>query len=158
MPISSRLYMFSFLFSILLFSMLYFVNTLYFTAILMFRVLFISIYSVYMGFISSLFSIMLIIIYVGAIIIFIGYICAISPNLLFSSSLSFTFFLFPLFFPYIFVYSYPIFNDNVHPVTDFLYSSSGVYLFILVAVVLFLILMVVSSQFFRPQGPFRSVG
>lgn len=138
--------------------MLYFVNTLYFTMVLMFSVVSFSIYSVYLGFVSSLFAVILIIIYVGAMIIFIGYICAISPNILFSSPLPASVLFFLIGSVLFFLPSHSSFNSNFSPLTDFLYSSSGVYLFSLVALVLFLVLIIVSSQFFRPQGPFRSVG
>lgn len=144
--------------SALFISMLYFVNTLYFTMSLMFTVITICLYSVYLGSIRSLFSIMLVIIYVGAMIIFIGYICAISPNILFKTSVPTYLLLLPILTCALFVSHFPMFNSNFSPLTDFLYSSSGLFLFILVAIVLFLVLMVVSSQFFRPQGPFRSVG
>lgn len=125
--------------------------------VLIFSVLFISVYAVYLGSISSLFAIMLVIIYVGAIMIFIGYICAISPNILISTSVPFSFFFLSFLVPFLFSLSYPYFNSNFSPLTDFIYSSSGVYLFVLVALVLFLVLIIVSSQFFSPQGPFRSV-
>lgn len=149
--------MLSFFLTLLVVSMLYFINTLYFTIVLMLRVVSISVYAVYLGVISSLFAIMLIIIYVGAMMIFIGYICAISPNILFSSSISPSFLISSLLIPSLFSFSSSFFNSNISPLTDFLYSSSGVYLFVLVALVLFLVLMIVSSQFFSPQGPFRSV-
>lgn len=155
--LSSRLYVFILFLSFLFFSMLYFVNTLYFTLVLMLSVVSISVYSVYLGLFSSLFALVLIIIYVGAMMIFIGYICAISPNILFGSSISpfLTFSIVPVSLS--FSSFYPSFNSNLSPLTDFLYSSSGLILFFLVAVTLFLVLMVVSSQFFSPQGPFRSV-
>jgi len=89
-------------------------------------------------------------------IIFIGYICAISPNLLFSSSFNIYLFFFPV-FSWVLCYGFvPVFRDG-SPFSDFLYSSYGFYLFFMVALVLFLILLAVSSQFFRPKGPFRSV-
>ena len=153
----SRLYVFTLLLRFLFYSMIYFVNTLYFTLVLMLSVVSFSVYSVYLGVISSLFAVVLIIIYVGAMMIFIGYICAISPNILLTTSFPFFASLSLIPFSFLFIPLYPFFNSNLTPFTDFLYSSSGVFLFVLVAVVLFLVLMVVSSQFFSPQGPFRSV-
>ena len=150
--------MITFLISLILISMLYFINTLFFTLCLILMVIVVSMYSVYLGSFSSLFSIMLIIIYVGAMIIFIGYICAISPNILFKSSFPYRFTFLPFLLVFLLFPSVPSFNSNFSPLTDYLYSSTGFYLFFLVALVLFLVLMVVSSQFFRPQGPFRSVG
>jgi len=102
------------------------------------------------------FALILVIIYVGAIIIFIGYICAISPNLLFSSAFNVYLFFLPLAGWAVCCNLVPIFRAG-SPFSDFLYSSYGFYLFFIVALVLFLILLAVSSQFFRPKGPFRSV-
>lgn len=149
--------MFALFLTFLFYSMFYFVNTLYFTLVLILRVVSFSLYSVYLGVISSLFAVVLIIIYVGAMMIFIGYICAISPNILFTSSLSYLTLTLVIPFSLCFACMYPSFNSNLAPLRDFLYSSSGIFLFVLVAVVLFLVLMVVSSQFFSPQGPFRSI-
>jgi hypothetical protein len=101
---------------------------------------------------------MLLIIYVGAIIILIGYVCAVCPNVNFSSNTKY-------------LYSFVIFSllsafmtpsafmapSAFMPVFNFFYSSSGVSVFILLVFMLFIILLVVTSYYFSPKGPFRSV-
>lgn len=153
----SRLYLTFYFLFLLSVSIVYFLNTLYFVMVLTLFMLTLSVYSVFLGLVTPLFSIMLVIIYVGAMMVFIGYICAISPNILFVSFFSSYFILLGVFFPLIFVSSFPYSFSIFTPLTDFLYSPSGLFLFVLIALVLFLVLIIVSSQFFSPQGPFRSV-
>lgn len=148
--------MISLVIAALFFSMFYFLNTLYFTMSLIITILTLCVQSVFLGIFSPIFSLIVVIIYVGAIIVFIGYICAISPNILFVSHVSPLFFFFSFSF-LIFLSCSPSGLNTFSPLTDSLYSPSGAYLFTLLALVLFLVLLAVSSQFFSPQGPFRSV-
>jgi hypothetical protein len=105
-----------------------------------------------------MFAIILALIYIGAIIIFIGYVCAISPNPLFVSSLSYFWGIFAILVGFsLSLYLLPISSSTrVHFLSDFFYSFDGVSVFIVVIFMLFFILLVVSAQHFLPKGPFRS--
>ncbi len=139
-------------------SMFMFPNTIYYSLNLLIIVFLTLSYLFYTGCISSLTLLMLLIIYVGAIIILIGYVCAVCPNVNFSSNTKY-------------LYSFVIFSllsafmtpsafmapSAFMPVFNFFYSSSGVSVFILLVFMLFIILLVVTSYYFSPKGPFRSV-
>jgi choline-glycine betaine transporter len=97
------------------------------------------------------------IVYLGAIIILIGYICAIRPNI----NLIPTFNLIPLlnilFYFILFVpNSSSQLNTNINYI-DFFYNFSGYYIFILLIFILFFILIIVTSQYSCPKGPFRTI-
>ena len=112
-----------------------------------------------MNFISSLLFLLLIIVYAGAIIILIGYVCAVCPNLRFLPSISYS--LYPIFFS-VFVlqllsplFSFPSFQ-HFSALFSFFYTSFGILLFLFLILFLFLTLLIVTSQYLSPKGPFRS--
>lgn len=141
-------------------SIFVFSNSLYYIISLLFVSLFTLIYLVSINYISVLIFLLIIIIYIGAIIIFIGYICAICPNIKFSYNL----FLFPLFIFISFIYF--IFLNRARlrimflksdTLLDYLFRYWGLSIFVLVVFILFITLLIVTSQYSSPQGPFRSV-
>lgn len=107
---------------------------------------------------SSIIMYLLLIVYIGAMIILIGYVCAVCPNqqLIQTSSLSLLFltgFLFmfvPPFSPYF------IGGFLVNPIS-FFYDVEGVLVFFTLILFLFICLLMVTSQSLSPKGPFRSV-
>lgn len=144
--------------SVLFGFMFYFVNTLYFVFVLLFSIIFILIFLFFSNAVSSIFCIMIAFVYIGAMIIFIGYVCAVSPNPLFVSS-------FPPYFVFFLALSVLFFgmlaphfsSFAVNFLSDFFYARAGCLIFFLITLMLFLLLIIVSSQFYVPKGPFRSV-
>lgn len=149
-----------FLIILVLFSMFYFVNSLYYSLSLLLLVVAFLIYLVSHLLLSSLTIIIMCIVYIGAIMILIGYICAICPNVIVSSSFSsfFLLFFFPFTFSIIFFgdlsFSFPSSSSSL---VDYFYSSFGVFLFMCIVLMLFVTLLIVTSQYLTPKGPFRSV-
>lgn len=135
-------------------------NSLYFTMSLLIRVLFLLFHLVSNLLLSSLTMIVLLIVYIGAIIILIGYVCAICPNLILTPSvskyLSLTLFLTFMFFSLSQI-DFIRFNQSVYSVFDYFYSFSGLFVFLIMVLILFLTLLIVTSQYLTPKGPFRSV-
>ncbi len=135
-------------------------NSLYFTMSLLIRVLLLLFHLVSNLILSSLTMIVLIIVYVGAMIILIGYVCAICPNLILTPSVSKyfspTLFLTFLFFSMIYI-NFVRYNQSVYTVFDYFYSFSGLFIFLIMVLILFLTLLIVTSQYLTPKGPFRSV-
>jgi len=102
---------------------------------------------------------MLIIVYVGAIIVLIGYICAISPNLVLEPDYSLVY-VFILLLSRFFIldsFSSPVFNISAFTLVDFFYSFQGLFVFVSLVLILFLTLLMVTSQYSVPQGPLRSL-
>jgi hypothetical protein len=107
---------------------------------------------------QSLTGIMFLLVYLGAVIILIGYICAVSPNFITHSriNLGLCIFIFcglSLLMPTLphivrLPYSSPI---------RFFFSSRGLGVFLVIASMLFITLLIVTSNFSSPKGPFRSV-
>jgi len=101
----------------------------------------------------------LIIVYVGAIIVLIGYICAISPNLVLEPDYRF------LYISIIFLVLFYIFNRinfsfidlSSRTIVDYFYSFQGIFIFFILVLILFITLLIVTSQYSVPKGPFRSV-
>jgi len=143
-----------------LFSIFYFVNSLYYSLSLLVFIILVLIFLVSSSYIASLTIIMLSIVYVGAIIILIGYICAICPNVIVSSSFSSPVFI--IFFPLLFsLYYSPVLFSNPSftniSMVEYFYSSSGLFIFFIIILMLFVTLLIVTSQYLTPKGPFRSV-
>lgn len=157
MPLKLTIVIFTII-SLLALLIFYFVNTFYYVSCLLFFIVSLLIYLVFLNSFSSMFAIILALIYIGAIIIFIGYVCAISPNPLFVSSLSYFWGTFALLIGFsLSLYLLPISSGTrIHFLSDFFYSFDGVSVFIVVIFMLFFILLVVSAQHFLPKGPFRS--
>ena len=157
LELSYWFYMILFIIFILL-SLTIFINSIYYSLCLLAFIISLLYFIVSINIISSLTMIMLCIVYVGAIIILIGYICAICPNIIVESSRSIVLvlisstLLFLLFSPIWF----PTFSIVV-PIVDYFYSLSGAFMFFVVIFMLFLTLLIVTSQYLTPKGPFRSV-
>lgn len=111
------------------------------------------------NYIRTLIFLLIVIVYVGAIIILIGYICAVCPNFtLINSSVYYTIPVTLIFFNF-FMSS---FTFNQHSpksgtLLDYFFSLWGSPIFLLISFILFLTLIIVTSQYSSPQGPLRSV-
>ena len=141
-------------------SMILFVNTLYFTMSLLSFVIIILFMLLTSSLVSSLTMLIMCIVYVGAIIILIGYICAICPNIMISSYFSsFRYIILASFFFYLYFSSFTFrFNSPLKvSLADYFYSSSGLFVFSIIVLMLFITLLMVTSQYVSPKGPFRSV-
>ncbi len=101
----------------------------------------------------------LIIVYVGAIIVLIGYICAISPNLILEPDYSFLYlYLFIVFFFYAFSQSnFTLIDLTSGTIVDYFYRFQGIFMFLILVLMLFITLLIVTSQYSVPKGPFRSI-
>jgi hypothetical protein len=139
-------------------TLLFFSNTIFYTIALLI-IVFLSLMTLNSArIVSTLTSLMLVIVYVGAIIIIIGYICAVSPNFVTSSSLS-LYSLPPLLFLGLLVCGTYWFGEErgLSTPVDYFYSRYGIILFIVIVVILFITLLIVTSQYSSPKGPFRSL-
>jgi len=143
----------------LTFSLFVFKNSLYFTMMLLFISVFTLSSLVLNTYLNSLTAFILIIVYVGAIIVLIGYICAIRPNLVLEPdySILYLFILIILTFFILDSFSVPVFNTSTFTLVDFFYSFQGLFVFLSLVFILFLTLLIVTSQYSVPQGPFRSL-
>ena len=138
--------------------MLVFSNSLYYSIVLLFIVVYLLFFLVVNSLISTLTMIIFTIVYIGAMMILIGYVCAISPNILTSPSYRYLYFVLlpPIFLMSPHFTSYGFFSRN-NFLVYFFYSSYGAILFFLIVFMLFLILLLVTSQYMAPSsGPFRS--
>ena len=136
-----------------------FKNSLYFTIILLVISVLTLSSLVLNTYLSTLTAFILVIVYVGAIIVLIGYICAIRPNLVLEPDFKFV-------SPFVVVLSIfllfegfkvPTFNMSSFTLVDFFYSYQGLFVFLSLVFILFLTLLIVTSQYSVPQGPFRSL-
>lgn len=109
--------------------------------------------------INILTAFILVIVYVGAIMILIGYICAINPNIIIEPNYSNLSLLLVLFMIYYTLHSNisVSFDVTTFNLSDYFYSSYGLYIFSIIVLMLFLTLLIVTSQHTVPKGPFRSV-
>lgn len=145
-----------FILSFSVFSMLLFPNTLYFSLNLLLVVFSTLSFIFYLGLVSSLTVLMLLVVYVGAMMILIGYVCAVCPNINLSSSLnSSLFFIVPVFM--LFTPSYFITPSLYSHSFNFFFTPIGSSVFLVVVLMLFIILLIVTSYYVSPKGPFRSV-
>lgn len=139
-------------------SLFVFKNSLYFTIMLLAISILTLSYLVLKTLVGTLTAFMLIIVYVGAIIVLIGYICAVRPNLSLEPDYS-KLRLFLILTPSLFLvegFSYPVFRGTVFTLTDFFYSLEGLFMFSSLVLMLFFTLLIVTSQYSVPQGPLRS--
>jgi hypothetical protein len=149
-----------FFLSCLFLSMFIYLNTLFYSLVLLIIVLTLLYVLVSNLILNTLTIIMLAIVYIGAIIILIGYICAICPNLILApSNLNIPLYLLLLLFilsiiPFVIV---PSFTSVLSPIVTYFYNSSGFIIFITLIFILFITLLIVTSQYMVPKGPFRSV-
>lgn len=146
--------------TLLFLSMFVYVNTLYYRIVLLAIVL-TSLYILVSNLmLNTLTIIILAIVYVGAMMILIGYICAVCPNMILNPSIRRTalFTLIPLcvflFFP---ISASPAFRVNLIPLVSYFYSYSGFVVFMVLVLMLFITLLMVTSQYMTPKGPFRAL-
>ena len=101
----------------------------------------------------------MVIVYVGAMIVLIGYICAISPNLILEPNYNYRYRLLLLLPSFYFIETLDMsyFRSSTSTIVDFFYSFQGLFIFIVLVSMLFITLLIVTSQYSVPQGPFRSV-
>jgi len=135
-------------------------NSMHYTLRLLFLLTFLLCSLAVYSKISVFLLLLLFIVYAGAILILIGYICAVCPNLKFLPSLNYSMFYFfiPLFSLMIFQ-SFTFNSLNfIHSSSlfSFFYSSYGVLMLSLVIIILFITLLIVTTQYLMPKGPFRS--
>lgn len=160
MPLGSTIVVVSLLILSVLFSLFYFVNSLYYSLSLLIFVVLLLVFLTSKILLSSLCMIMLCIVYIGAIMILIGYICAICPNVIVHSSFSTPLFgLFISLFAFLnyFDKSFVGFSSSSVSMVDYFYSSYGLFIFVVLVFMLFITLLIVTSQYLTPKGPFRSV-
>jgi hypothetical protein len=141
--------------------LIFFSSTLFYTITLLFIVFMSLLFLTSSGSLSVLASLILVIVYAGAMMILIGYICAVSPNFITSSRNT------GLFAPVLLAVlslsllarqeSFTTSPEVLCSPVDYFYSSCGLPLFLLIALLLFLTLLIVTSQYSRPKGPLRSV-
>lgn len=117
----------------------------------------VSCYLVFHNLISVLVSIMFVIVYVGAIIILVGYICAVTPNLYLEPDYS----LFSLFMCFLGIFwslnsAFGSYSKSINLV-DFYYSAYGLFIFSFLVFCLFMVLLMVTTHDNSPRGPFRSL-
>jgi hypothetical protein len=147
------------LLTIIIFSLLIFKNSLYFTISLLFISISTLSYLCLNTYLNTLTGLILVIVYVGAIIILIGYICAIRPNLILEPDYSSLFLVFIFLILTFFLnktYS-NVFNSTHLSLVDFFYSFQGFFLFFSLIFILFITLLIVTTQYSVPKGPFRSI-
>lgn len=136
-----------------------FKNSLYFTITLL-RISVLTLSALVLNtYLNTLTAFMLVIVYVGAIIVLIGYICAISPNLVLEPDYSLVYFFILLLSRFFILdsFSSPVFNISAFTLVDFFYSFQGLFVFVSLVLILFLTLLMVTSQYSVPQGPLRSL-
>lgn len=135
-------------------------NTLYYSIVLLGIILTLLYILVSNLLINVLTIILLVIVYVGAIMILIGYICAICPNLNLTPTPIRKFIYFLILRLSFILYNFsPLFGLDISftPLVSYFYSSSGVVVFFTLVFILFITLLMVTSQYLTPKGPFRSV-
>lgn len=141
--------------------MFVFPNALFYTSVLLVATISLLVFIVSSNFIRLLIFLLILIVYVGAIIILIGYICAVCPNLVLDSNYGYLFIIFSFVFLVSLVLSpsesFLVLSPSKQgTLLDYFFSSWGVFTFILITFILFSTLLIVTSQYVSPQGPFRS--
>ena len=135
-------------------------NTFRYVFALLVFVLFSLFYLTSISYLSTILFLIVLAVYLGAMIIFIGYICAISPNVLLSSSFytqsySLIFLTFLSFF-FLFIYVPKLDLLTSLPLANSFYSPFGFFIFFLLLFFLFISLLIVTSYYLSSKGPFRS--
>ena len=151
----------SFVLFLLVLSLFVFSNVIFLVAVL-FGVSLVSVFYLSINcFISPITAFMLVIVYVGAIIILIGYICAVTPNPSLEPSYNHLLFLFFSFVSLLLLYpDSPLTLSPSSPsysLDSFFYTSYGLHLLSLIIFILFIILLTSTSQTTVTKGPFRSL-
>lgn len=149
-----------FLISSFLILIFVFVNTLFYSMSLLVIVISLLYVLVSNLMLHSLTILLIIIVYVGAMMILIGYICAICPNLiLIPKSVRLRIFICYFFLvTLLFISEYTSSVVDIFlPITNYFYSFYGGISFFVIILMLFITLLMVTSQYITPKGPFRSV-
>lgn len=140
--------------------MVVFANALFYTVSLLLLSFSVLIWMVSSNYIRTLMIILIVVVYVGAMIILIGYICAVRPNLVTRPSFNYFGLVFlSLLFTFVFSrasVSTGLESFKVGTLLDFFFRDWGVSIFVLMVFMLFFTLLIVTSQYRSPQGPFRS--
>lgn len=147
------------LFLSIILSLYVFKNSLYFTIALLSISFIVLRYLALYTYLTFLTVFILIIVYVGAIIVLIGYICAVRPNLILEPNYNTFYFsiLLVITFTIINNFNTSFFNSTTVSLVDFFYSYQGLFLFAFLVLMLFVTLLIVTCQYTVPNGPFRSV-
>lgn len=142
--------------------MLIYCNTLFYTLSLLVisSILLLSLLS--LNLIHGLTVLVVLVVYLGAMMVLIGYVCAVSPNLLIGSSVRGFMGLITFRVMYLlslFLDSYIFSSDTslYSSVSSFFFSSFGLVPLATVLLMLFLVLLIVTAQHTLPKGPFRSL-
>lgn len=146
--------------SVLFLRMFIYVNTLYYSLILLVIVISLLYLLVSNLILHSLTILIMAIVYIGAMMILIGYTCAICPNLILSPTpLNWILFLCLILSPTLLfpIKLSPVFNTTFIPIVAYFYSYSGLLVFLTLIFILFITLLIVTSQYMTPKGPFRAV-
>lgn len=140
--------------------MVVFANALFYTVSLLLLSFSVLIWMVSSNYIRTLMIILIVVVYVGAIMILIGYICAVSPNLVTRPSFNYlSLVFFSMLFTFVFntaSVSTGLESFKIGTLLDFFFRDWGVSIFVLIVFILFFTLLIVTSQYRSPQGPFRS--
>lgn len=145
---------------LLFLSIFVYVNTMYYSLVLLAIVVSLLYVLVSNLMLHTLTMIMLSIVYIGAMIVLIGYICAVCPNMILSPFyFNGALFSFAAVLPYLIWPSeyMSVFNSSFVPMVNYFYTYSGLVVFRVVVLMLFITLLIVTSQYLTPKGPFRSV-
>lgn len=141
--------------------MFVFSNALFYTSSLLMISVALLLWMVSSNIIRILMLLLVLIVYVGAIIILIGYICAVCPNLVLSSNYNYVSFLslfsllfFIMYFSSLAVESTESCKSGI--LLRYFFRAWGVFSFVMIVLILFFTLLIVTSQYISPQGPFRS--
>jgi len=144
--------------SVSLVRMFYYANSLFYTLNLLFLVVFSLFYATAMSFVDTLLALIFLIVYVGAMLIIVGYVCAVCPNIRFNPVSS------PLFGGLLLLLPPLLFSGVNFSIfcrqssfLPFFFTFYGFHVFIVILVFLFLVLLMVTSQYSSPLGPFRSI-
>jgi hypothetical protein len=154
-----KLFLLIVLFLTIILSLFIYKNSLYFILSLLLVCLRILIFLSLHSYLRFLTVFILVIVYVGAIIVLIGYICAIRPNLTLEPDYqNFFLYLFLILFFSLFSYnSYSILEISTVRMVDYFYRFQGIFMFLTLVLILFVTLLIVTSQYSVPKGPFRSI-
>lgn len=151
--------MFFFIIMLIVVLITVFSNALFYTVSLLAISIIVLIWVVCSNLMSTLILLLIIIVYVGAIMIFIGYICAVCPNFIITPNYNYLYLYAFCFLIYFLTFnnSYVTSSSKLGSLLDYFFRDWGVLTFILVALMLFSTLLIVTSQYSSPQGPFRSI-
>lgn len=116
-------------------------------------------YASYYGLINGLIRLLILLVYVGAIIIIVSYICAVSPNLKYSFSFSSLFFSLFILFSYFILLLFPSVSyteySHIAPSPSLLFTDMGFWFVIFLALCMVFVL-IISTYITPSSSSFRS--